>query len=118
MKLASPESEVITLVGDGCYLFGVPGSAFWVAGACGAATLTVVYNNGGWKSPRASTALVHPDGPAERHDTYWVGSGRGVKFEAWPRPRAARSASPCRTGPNWRRRCARLAAVRGGAAPW
>lgn len=82
VKLASPEAEVITLVGDGCYLFGVPGSAFWVAGACGAATLTVVYNNGGWKSPRASTALVHPDGPAERHDTYWVGSGRGVRFEA------------------------------------
>src|SRR5690606_34873212 len=42
VKLAEPEAEVITLVGDGCYLFGVPGSAYWVAGACGAATLTVV----------------------------------------------------------------------------
>lgn len=82
VKLAAPEAEVITLVGDGCYLFGVPGSAYWVAGACGAATLTVVYNNGGWKSPRNSTVLVHPQGPAEQHDSYWVASGRGVKFEA------------------------------------
>jgi acetolactate synthase-1/2/3 large subunit len=82
VKLASPDSEVISLVGDGCFLFGVPGSAFWVAGVCGTATLTVVYNNGGWKSPRSSTMLVHPTGPAEVHDTYWVASGRGVQFEA------------------------------------
>nr|WP_015585972.1 thiamine pyrophosphate-requiring protein [Comamonas sp. 7D-2]AGJ70620.1 hypothetical protein [Comamonas sp. 7D-2] len=82
VKLASPESEVIALVGDGCFLFGVPGSAYWVSGACGAPTLTIVYNNGGWKSPRTSTVLVHPQGPAEQNDTYWVASGRGVKFEA------------------------------------
>lgn len=81
VKLASPEAEVIALVGDGCFLFGVPGSAYWAAGAYGAATLTVIYDNGGWKSPRASTQLVHPAGPAEQNDTYWVVSGQGARFE-------------------------------------
>ena len=35
----------------------------------------------GWKSPRVSTELVHPDGPAHRNDTYWVAAGRGTRFE-------------------------------------
>jgi acetolactate synthase I/II/III large subunit len=81
VKLAAPEAEVISLVGDGCFLFGVPSSAYWVAGACGAPTLTVIYNNGGWKSPRVSTMLVHPQGVAEKNDTYWVAAGVGTQFE-------------------------------------
>lgn len=81
VKLAVPEAEVISLVGDGCFQFGVPGSAYWVGGACGAPQLTVIYNNGGWKSPRVSTELVHPEGPAEANDTYWVAAGRGTRFE-------------------------------------
>jgi acetolactate synthase-1/2/3 large subunit len=52
-----------------------------VSGACNAPTLTVVYNNGGWKSPRVSTMLVHPEGPAEQNDTYWVAAGQGTQFE-------------------------------------
>lgn len=81
VKLAVPEAEVITLVGDGCFQFGVPGSAYWVGGACGAPQLTVIYNNGGWRSPRVSTVLVHPDGPAERNDTYWIAASEGTRFE-------------------------------------
>jgi len=81
VKLASPGAEVITLIGDGSFIFGVPGSAYWVAGACATPTLTVVYDNGGWKSPRTSTMLVHPDGPAEKNDTYWVSAGQGSQFE-------------------------------------
>jgi acetolactate synthase-1/2/3 large subunit len=25
--------------------------------------------------------LVHPDGPAEKNDTYWVSAGQGSQFE-------------------------------------
>jgi acetolactate synthase-1/2/3 large subunit len=81
VKLASPEAEVITLIGDGSFLFGVPSSAYWVAGAYATPTLTVIYDNGGWKSPRVSTMLVHPDGPAEKNDTYWVSAGQSSQFE-------------------------------------
>lgn len=34
--------------------------------------LTVVFNNGGWNAPKASTLLVHPEGTAKRRDRYWI----------------------------------------------
>jgi len=58
----------------------VPSSAYWVAGTYGAPHLTIIYNNGGWHSPRLSTLWVHPDGPAERNDTYWVTAGAGARL--------------------------------------
>lgn len=80
VKLAEPEAEVITLLGDGCFLFSVPSSAYWVAGTYATPHLTVIYNNGGWKSPRLSTVAVHPDGPAQQEDKYWVGVGAGANL--------------------------------------
>ena len=79
-KFADPESEVIALVGDGCYMFGVPTSAYWVANAYNAPFLTVIYNNGGWNAPKFSTLQVHPEGSAKRHDTYWVTVGAGARL--------------------------------------
>jgi acetolactate synthase I/II/III large subunit len=75
LKLAEPQAEVITLVGDGSYVFGVPSSAYWVAETYGAPQLTVIFNNGGWNAPKASTLLVHPDGEAKRNDRYWITVG-------------------------------------------
>lgn len=71
VKLANPTAEVIALVGDGCYQYGVPNSTYWTAMAYRTPFLTIVLNNGGWQSPKYSADLVHPDGPAKRHDTYW-----------------------------------------------
>jgi acetolactate synthase I/II/III large subunit len=64
-KLASPaERTVVSLVGDGSYLFGVPSSAQWVARRYHAPSLTVIYDNRGWAAPRFSTLRVHPSGAA------------------------------------------------------
>lgn len=79
-KLADPQSEVIALIGDGCYLFGVPGSAYWVAAAYGTPFLTVIYNNGGWHSPKLSALGVHPEGTAKRNDTYWITIGANARL--------------------------------------
>lgn len=79
-KLALPDAELITLLGDGCFFFSVPSSAYWVAGTYQTPHLTVIYNNGGWKSPRLSTVYVHPDGPAERNDNYFVSVGAGAQL--------------------------------------
>jgi acetolactate synthase-1/2/3 large subunit len=79
-KLAKPDAEVIALVGDGCYLFGVPSSAYWVANTYKTPHLTVIYNNGGWHSPKLSTLWVHPEGTAKRNDTFWVTMGAGAKL--------------------------------------
>ncbi len=63
-KLAAPDRTVVSLVGDGCYLFGAPSSAQWVARRYGAPALTVIYDNRGWAAPKFSTLQVHPDGAA------------------------------------------------------
>ncbi|TRZ65642.1 MAG: thiamine pyrophosphate-requiring protein [Rhodocyclaceae bacterium] len=79
-KLAVPDAEVISLIGDGCYLFGVPSSAYWVAGTYATPHLTVIYNNGGWNSPKLSTLGVHPEGYAKQHDRYWITVGSGARL--------------------------------------
>lgn len=72
LKLAAPQAEVITLVGDGSFVFGVPSSTYWVAETYNAPQLTIIFNNGGWNAPKIATLLVHPDGAAKRNDRYWI----------------------------------------------
>ncbi|MUL40627.1 thiamine pyrophosphate-requiring protein [Streptomonospora sp. PA3] len=72
-KLAHPDALVVSLVGDGSYLFGVPASAQWVARRYNTPTLTVIFDNRGWKSPKLSTLGVHPDGAAATHDDFNTG---------------------------------------------
>jgi acetolactate synthase-1/2/3 large subunit len=79
-KLAEPQAEVIALIGDGCYLFGVPSSAYWVSGTYRAPFLTIIYNNGGWNAPKLSTNWVHPEGASQKNDTYWVTIGAGARL--------------------------------------
>jgi len=61
-KLAAPGRTVVSLVGDGSYLFGVPSSAQWMARRYQAPSLTVIFDNQGWKAPSLSTLAVHPAG--------------------------------------------------------
>ncbi|KAF8518502.1 thiamine diphosphate-binding protein [Hysterangium stoloniferum] len=57
------DSDFIALiVGDGSFLFGVPGSAYWIASRYETPFLTIVLNNGGWKSPKLSMLGMHPTG--------------------------------------------------------
>ncbi|KIJ05974.1 hypothetical protein PAXINDRAFT_103561 [Paxillus involutus ATCC 200175] len=53
---------VASVVGDGTFLFCVPASAFWMARRYLTPFLTVILNNGGWKSPKLSMLGVHPHG--------------------------------------------------------
>jgi acetolactate synthase I/II/III large subunit len=62
VKLAAPERTVVSLVGDGSYLFGVPASAQWMARRYQAPSLTVIFDNQGWKTPFLSALAVHPEG--------------------------------------------------------
>jgi acetolactate synthase-1/2/3 large subunit len=80
IKLASPDSEVIALVGDGCYQFAVPTSAYWVAATYDAPFLTVIYNNGGWNAPKFSTLGVHPEGTANANDTFFTTMTAGARL--------------------------------------
>ncbi|WP_158891492.1 thiamine pyrophosphate-requiring protein [Amycolatopsis anabasis] len=71
-KLAAPGKTVVSLVGDGTFLFGVPSSAHWVANRYQAPSLTVIFDNQGWKAPKLSTLAVHPDGVAAANDDFNV----------------------------------------------
>ncbi|KAF8840623.1 thiamine diphosphate-binding protein [Paxillus ammoniavirescens] len=53
---------VASVVGDGTFLFCVPASVFWMARRYLTPFLTIVLNNGGWKSPKLSMLGVHPHG--------------------------------------------------------
>ncbi|OKL58340.1 hypothetical protein UA08_06676 [Talaromyces atroroseus] len=74
IKLASDDEHggknkgkfVCQIVGDGTYLFSVPGSVYWIARRYNIPILTIVLNNKGWNAPRRSMLLVHPDGEGSK----------------------------------------------------
>ena len=57
---------ICNITGDGSYLFSHPSSVAWIAAHYKLPVLTVVLNNGGWRAPHSSAALVSPDGRAAR----------------------------------------------------
>jgi thiamine pyrophosphate-dependent acetolactate synthase large subunit-like protein len=57
---------VCHIVGDGTFLFTVPGSVYWIAQRYNIPILTIVLNNKGWNAPRRSLLLVHPHGEASK----------------------------------------------------
>lgn len=80
VKLARPGAEVVCLVGDGSFLFGVPSAALWMARHDGAPFLSVVYNNRGWNAAKGATMRRHPEGYAVRHGEFLSSFGEGVDF--------------------------------------
>ncbi|MCB1488131.1 MAG: thiamine pyrophosphate-requiring protein [Bauldia sp.] len=77
-KLAAPDRTVVSMTGDGSYMFSVPSTVHWMARRYGTPFLQVVFNNRGWKAPKFSTLAVHPDGHASRADDI------GVSFDPAP----------------------------------
>ncbi|KAJ7759144.1 thiamine pyrophosphate enzyme, N-terminal TPP binding domain-containing protein [Mycena metata] len=57
---------IVAVVGDGSFLFGVPSSAYWIARRYDTPFLTIVLNNGGWRSPKLSMLGCHPTGHGSR----------------------------------------------------
>jgi acetolactate synthase-1/2/3 large subunit len=61
---------VVSLVGDGSFLFSVPSSALWVQRRYETPALTVIYDNRGWAGPKFSTLLVYPEGAAAQANEF------------------------------------------------
>lgn len=67
IKLAAGEKRfVCQIVGDGTFLFSVPGSVYWISQRYKLPVLTIVLNNQGWNAPKRSLLLVHPEGEASK----------------------------------------------------
>ncbi|WP_232376748.1 thiamine pyrophosphate-requiring protein [Amycolatopsis aidingensis] len=82
VKLARPDALVVSVVGDGTYLFGVPASALWTARRYGVPSLTIILDNEGWQAPKVSALGVHPDGAAAEADDFGVGFAPGADLPA------------------------------------
>ncbi len=64
IKLAKPDALVVSICGDGSYLFSQPSAVHWMARRYRAPFLHIVLNNGGWQAPRQAVASLHPQGLA------------------------------------------------------
>jgi len=64
VKLARPDALVVSICGDGSYLFAQPSTVHWMARRNETPFLHVVLNNGGWRAPRSAVVSVHPVGIA------------------------------------------------------
>jgi acetolactate synthase-1/2/3 large subunit len=82
VKLARPEAEVVCLVGDGSFLFGVPSAALWTSRQYHAPFLAIIYNNKGWAAAKDATRRQHPSGYAVRAGEFLSSFGEGVDFAA------------------------------------
>ncbi|KAK5445327.1 hypothetical protein LTS15_010108 [Exophiala xenobiotica] len=71
---------VCQIVGDGTFMFSVPGSVYWIAQRYDIPILTVVLNNKGWNAPRKSMLLVHPRGEGSKVDN----KALNISFEPTP----------------------------------
>jgi acetolactate synthase-1/2/3 large subunit len=74
-KLACPEKDVVSITGDGSFLFSIPSTVHWMARRYDAPFLTVILNNGGWKSPMLSAMAVDRDGFAAKMTPVSMGVG-------------------------------------------
>jgi acetolactate synthase-1/2/3 large subunit len=66
MKLADPDKTLVSLTGDGSYMFSQPSTVHWMARRYRTPFLQIIFNNRGWKAPKFSALAVHPDGFASR----------------------------------------------------
>ncbi|HKO26683.1 MAG TPA: thiamine pyrophosphate-requiring protein [Solirubrobacteraceae bacterium] len=62
IKLARPDRQVVALVGDGAFMFGVPTAALALAAEARAPVVIVVLNNGGYRASRLPVLHLFPDG--------------------------------------------------------
>ncbi|MFA9432017.1 thiamine pyrophosphate-dependent enzyme [Egicoccus sp. AB-alg2] len=65
-RYASGDTPTVAVTGDGSYLFGAPTSALWLQEAIDTPVLTVVLNNGGYRTGTTTLRAHYPDGHAMR----------------------------------------------------
>lgn len=87
-RLASGDRPVVCLTGDGGYQFGVQQAALWAQRRYDAPVLTVIANNGGYRTGTSHLDSYFPDGAARATGDY-----TGGRFD--PMPDHAREAEAC-----------------------
>ena len=66
VKLARPDAQVISILGDGSYIFANPVAVHHAATMHRLPVLTIVINNAMWGAVRRATLGMYPDGEAAK----------------------------------------------------
>ena len=72
-KLASPDSTVVTLVGDGTFIFGSPIPALWASNAYQAPFLCVIFNNQLYSAPKGAIRNAYGEQGYSAKTGLWIG---------------------------------------------
>lgn len=72
-KLAAPDKTVVTLVGDGSFLFGSPIAALWAAHVYHAPFLCVIFNNERYNAPKIALQNAYGRRSFSAQTGVWVG---------------------------------------------
>jgi len=70
VKLANPDRPVVTMIGDGAFLYNPVTQALGLARDLGLATLIVVFNNGGYRAMKNNQLSYYPDGAGKQNEIY------------------------------------------------
>jgi acetolactate synthase-1/2/3 large subunit len=70
VKLARPESPVVSVCGDGSFNFGVPTAAIWSAQKAGAPFVAVILNNQAYRASKLPVQQLYPKGSADAEGTF------------------------------------------------
>jgi acetolactate synthase-1/2/3 large subunit len=70
VKLAHPDRPVVTLVGDGSFMFGAPTAALWAMQVNQAPTMIVILNNTCYNATKSPLVANYPEGYSVRDDQF------------------------------------------------
>ncbi|MEL0082733.1 MAG: thiamine pyrophosphate-dependent enzyme, partial [Gammaproteobacteria bacterium] len=71
VKIAHPDRPVVTIVGDGTFNYNAPLPALGLSTEYGLPMLTVVANNGHYRSMKMGIEMLYPKGVAAKTGTYY-----------------------------------------------
>lgn len=89
-KLAAPDKTVVTLVGDGCFLFGCPIPTLWAADVYHAPFLCIIFNNKQYQAPKGALRRAYGEESFSAKTGLWIG------MDIEPSPDYALIAEACR----------------------
>jgi acetolactate synthase-1/2/3 large subunit len=85
VKKACPDRPVVTLIGDGAFLYNPSVQCFGFARDEKLPTMTVVYNNRGYRAMRQNQLSYYPDGAGAKNKLFYGEPITGFAYEELPK---------------------------------
>ena len=71
VKLANPKRPVITVIGDGSFMYNPIAQSLALSKYAALPTMTVIYNNSGYQAMKKEHQNFYPDGVANAHNIFY-----------------------------------------------